>query len=388
MALKGITVLEFAGLAPAPFCGMILNEFGANVIRIDKRNARPFIEDTVGSGKKSLSINLKHEKGIAIVKHLVSKSDVLLEPFRKGVMEKLHLGPEVLCKENPRLIYARLSGYGHDGPYSNMAGHDINYLAISGILSLLGWRNKHPTPPSNLAADFGGGGLMCTLGIVMALFERTRSGKGQIIDANMVEGSAYLGSWLARTQNTFLWGQPRGENMLDGGAHCYDTYKTKDDKFVAVAALEPQFYAQLLDKLGMSEQELPQSDFEQGRIKLGDKFKTKTQAEWTEIFDQTDACVTPILSLSEATSHPHNVNRGSFIPNKEGLAVPAPAPRLSRTPGVSKFNELNPSPGHHSIEILQEFGYSEAKIQEFLHDGIVDCLDENNNCPDEMPSKL
>ncbi|KAI5705526.1 hypothetical protein M8J75_016033 [Diaphorina citri] len=372
MALKGITVLEFAGLAPAPFCGMILNEFGATVIRIDKHGAQPFVQDTVGYGKKSLCINLKKAKGLSVMKNLANQSDVILEPFRKGVMEKLQLGPDVLCKSNPRLIYARLSGYGQDGPYSSMAGHDINYLGLSGILSLLGWRNRNPTPPCNLAADFGGGGLMCALGIVMALFERSKSGRGQVIDCNMVEGSAYLGSWLTRTQDTFLWDKPRGENLLDGGAHFYDTYETKDGRFMAVGALESQFYAQLLAGLGMTEEELPQHEVETGRAKLTEKFKEKTQAEWCEIFDNTDACVTPVLSLSQATSHPHNVHRGSFIPNRAGVVAPAPAPRLSRTPGTSKITEPNPAPGVHTREVLRHFGYSDANIEELIREDVIE----------------
>lgn len=380
MALKGITVLEFAGLAPAPFCGMILNEFGATVIRIDRSGSyQPFVEDVLAHGKKSLAIDLKHEKGTAIIRNLANKSDVILEPFRKGVMEKLRLGPDILSKSNPRLIYARLSGYGQSGPFSNMAGHDINYLGLSGILSLLGWRNKNPTPPSNIAADFGGGGLMCALGIVLALFERSRSGLGQVIDCNMVEGSAYLGSWLTRSYGSVLWDKPRGENHLDGGAHYYDTYETRDGQFMAVGALEPQFYARLLQGVGLSEDELPQMDNERGRETLTRKFKEKTQEEWCQIFDGTDACVTPVLSLPQAASHPHNHHRGTFVPNNEGLIAPAPAPRLSRTPGVSKVDQPNTRNGQHTRQVLRQFGYTNTDIEKLIDENVIDCTDKDNS---------
>ncbi|NXF89395.1 AMACR racemase, partial [Eubucco bourcierii] len=245
MALGGVRVLELAGLAPAPLCGMILADFGARVVRVDRTRSASN-SDVQARGKRSLALNLKRPSGVAVLKRLCRGADVLIEPFRHGVMEKLGLGPEVLLQENPRLIYARLTGFGQTGKYAKSAGHDINYLALSGVLSKLGRKDEKPYAPLNLLADFAGGGVMCAVGIVMALYERTKSGKGQVIDASMVEGVAYLSSFLWKSQNSMLWSRPRGENLLDSGAPFYETYKTSDGKFMAVGAIEAQFYEQLL----------------------------------------------------------------------------------------------------------------------------------------------
>uniref|UniRef100_A0A8C9BN83 Solute carrier family 45 member 2 n=1 Tax=Phocoena sinus TaxID=42100 RepID=A0A8C9BN83_PHOSS len=248
MALQGVSVVELAGLAPGPFCGMVLADFGAQVVRVDRPGTRGDLS-RMARGKRSLAVDLKQPRGAAVLRSLCARADVVLESFRPGVMEKLQLSPEILQRENPKLIYARLSGFGQSGRFSRVAGHDINYLALSGVLSRIGRSGEAPYAPLNLLADFGGGGLMCALGILMALFERTRSGKGQVVDANMVEGTAYLGSFLWKTQQTGLWGQPRGQNMLDGGAPFYATYRTADGGFMAVGALEPQFYELLLRAL-------------------------------------------------------------------------------------------------------------------------------------------
>ncbi|KAG8456742.1 hypothetical protein GDO86_002504 [Hymenochirus boettgeri] len=245
MALAGVRVLELAGLAPAPFCGMILADFGAKVIRVDKASSLTTI-DTMARGKKSIAVNLKSSEGVGLIKKLCKKSDVLIEPYRHGVMENLGLGPDVLLEENPHLIYARLTGFGQSGKYSKSAGHDINYVSLSGLLSKLGDKSKNPSPPLNLLADFAGGGVMCALGIVMSLYERTRSGKGQVIDASMVEGAAYVGSFLWKSQKLGLFSRPRGDNLLDGGSPFYCTYGTADGKYMAVGALESQFYAEFL----------------------------------------------------------------------------------------------------------------------------------------------
>ncbi|NXR57977.1 AMACR racemase, partial [Rhadina sibilatrix] len=249
MALGGVRVLELAGLAPAPLCGMILADFGAQVVRVD-RLPRPAAalqhEDVQARGKRSLALDLKRPQGAAALRRLCGVADVLIEPFRHGVMERLGLGPEVLLRENPRLIYARLTGFGQTGKYAKSAGHDINYLALSGVLSKLGRKNENPYAPVNLLADFAGGGVMCALGIVIALFERAKSGRGQVIDASMVEGVAYLSSFLWKSQRLGLWNQPRGENLLDSGAHFYEIYRTSDGKFMAVGAIEPAFYNQLI----------------------------------------------------------------------------------------------------------------------------------------------
>ncbi|KAJ8679823.1 hypothetical protein QAD02_015610 [Eretmocerus hayati] len=377
MSLKGVKVLELAGLAPAPFCGMLLADFGASVIRVDKPGAAQL--DSLGNGKRSIALNLKCADGVNIFKKLSDECDVIIDPYRKGVMEKLRLGPHDLMPTNRKLIYARLTGFGQDGPYSNMAGHDINYVGLSGLLSLFGRHGEKPTPPVNFAADFGGGGLMCAFGILVALFERNQSQRGQIIDTSMVEGTAYLGSWFYRSQKIpGLWGQPRGKNILDTGAHFYDTYETKDGYHMAVGALESQFYAEFIEKLGMTEEDLPQfDDFENGRKKLAAIFKTKTQDEWCKIFDGSDACVTPILTLQNVASNPHNRAQKSFAVGKDNLMVPKPAPRLSRTPGVScALEKPNICPGENSLEILEEYKFTAEEIKNFVENGVIQQSDK------------
>lgn len=372
MALRGLQIVEMAGLAPAPFCGMVLADFGATVIRVGKIEGELDL-DCLANGKKSLALNVKHPKGVEILRRICKKSDVLIEPFRKGVMEKLGLGPNILLEDNPQLVYARLTGFGQYGKYSKMAGHDINFIAVSGLLSLLGRRNEKPTAPINLAADFGGGGLLCALGIMMALYERTKSGFGQVVDASMVEGSAYLSSWIFRSQKHPYWGQPRGENVLDTGSHFYDTYETKDGKYMAVGALEPQFYSKLLHGLGFSDEEVPQMENSEAHRELFTKrFQERTQQEWCEIFDGTDACVTPVLSLDEAPRHPHNAERNSFVTYVDhNIPAPAAAPRLSRTPPITKAIEPKSQHGEHTVEILIDNNYTMQEIEKLQHEGVI-----------------
>ncbi|XP_026017296.1 alpha-methylacyl-CoA racemase-like [Astatotilapia calliptera] len=375
MALAGVRVIELAGLAPAPFCGMILADFGAKVIRVDRTKV-PTSLDTQARGKRSVAINLKTTEGIALLRKLCIKSDVVLEPYRKGVMEKLDLGPHELLKENPRLIYARLTGYGQSGSYATVAGHDINYTAMSGLLSRLGRSGEKPYAPLNLLADFGGGGLTCALGIVLALLERTKSGKGQIIDASMVEGAAYMGSFLWKSRSIGLWNRSRGENMLDSGAPFYDTYQTSDGQFMAVGAIEPQFYKQLLKGLELDAGELPSQmsfdDWPELRRIFTERFASKSQAEWSEIFDGTDACVTPVLSFDQVSSHPHNRERGSFIKDSSGEESPRPAPVLSRTPAEPCLTS-DPVTGEHTAEVLQEYGFTSPQINQMLSAGVIEC---------------
>nr|XP_014686698.1 alpha-methylacyl-CoA racemase isoform X1 [Equus asinus] len=374
MALRGVRVLELAGLVPGPFCGMVLADFGAQVVRVDRTGVRGGTS-YLARGKRSLALDLKRPRGAAVLRRLCARADVVLDPFRAGVMEKLQLGPEILQRENPSLIYARLSGFGQLGRFSRLAGHDINYLALSGVLSKLGKSGDKPCAPLNLLADFGGGGLMCALGIMMALFERTRSGKGQVIDASMVEGTAYLSTFLWQTQEMGLWEQPRGQNMLDGGAPFYTTYRTADEEFMAVGAIEPQFYELLIKGLGLKSEELPNqmsiTDWPEMKKKFADIFAKKTKAEWCRIFDGTDACVTPVLSLEEAVQHGHNKERGSFITHGEQGVSPRPAPLLSNTPAIPS-SKRDPFVGEHTEEILREFGFSQEEIDQLNSDKIIE----------------
>lgn len=302
-----------------------------------------------------------------MVRKLCKTADIIVEPFRKGVMESLNLGPNILLKDNPRLIYARLSGFGQNGPFSSMAGHDINYVAMSGLLSLFGRSNENPLFPVNLAADFGGGGLMCALGILLALFEREKSNLGQIVDCDMVSGTAYLGSWLYRSQTLPIWGNERGKNILDSGAHFYETYKTKDGKYMSVGAVEPKFYAQLLKGLDLNN--ISQFDsFEENKKLFAEKFAQKTQKEWCDIFEHLDACVAPVLTLTEAPKHPHNVERKAFV---NGEKIPAPAPKLNRTPAKSSAIFKSPNIGEHTENILKELNYDNEEIITLEREGVI-----------------
>jgi len=372
--LKGITVLELAGLAPVPFCGMILADFGANVIRID-RYATPNV-DLLGRGKRSVSVNLKSPEGVSVVMNMIEKADVLIEPFRPGVAEKLGIGPEDACRINPKLIYARLTGFGQTGPYAKMAGHDINYIALSGALSIMGRKDENPLYPVNLLGDFAGGGLICAMGIVMAIYERTKSGKGQVIDTAMMDGAAYLTTFIYRMFSRGMWG-PRGTNFIDTASPSYEVYKTKDDKYMAVGALEPQFYAELLKGLGIHPSSVgPQDDkqrWPETKEKFAKVFASKTREEWCKIFDGTDACVTPVLDMAEVMKHPHAKARNLLLrepPDQTTPLDPAPSPRLSRTPGISKVGN-SPQTGEHTLLILKDFGYKDDKLTELQEKGVI-----------------
>jgi len=371
MALRGMKVIELAGLAPAPVCGMILSDFGAKVIRVDKVGSA-LNYDVTARGKRSIALNLKKPEGVDILRRLCGSADVLIEPFRPGVMERLGLGPDTLIKENPRLVYARLTGFGQTGPYKDMAGHDINYLGLSGVLASLGRKHENPLPPVNLLADFAGGSFTCAMGIMAALLERSTSGQGQVIDSCMVEGAAYVGSWLFASKEMFVWGQPRGHNLLDSGAHFYETYRTKDGKYMCVGALEPQFYNILQERLGVCDEDLPQfDDFDELKEKLAKIFIEKTRDEWCAIFDGTDACVSPVLEQEEAGEHPQNKARRSFLEN----GMPRPAPLLSRTPAVASSSPNNLDFGSHTTEILSEAGFTEEDIVKLLEKRIIEQAD-------------
>ncbi|ORY92378.1 CoA-transferase family III domain-containing protein [Syncephalastrum racemosum] len=374
LPLSGLTVFEMGGLAPAPYAGLILADFGADVIRIDRPKAMS--TDVLARNKRSIAFDLKNPAAIATVRQLLKKADVLLDPFRPGILEKLGLGPDVLLKDNPRLIIARLSGFGQSGPASLAAGHDINYLSVAGVLGMIGRRGEAPFFPMNVLADFAGGGLMCVMGILMALMERTRSGKGQVVDANLTSGTSYLTTFPYLMQKYGLnFSKERGTNMLDGGAPFYEVYKTADGRYIG--AIEPQFYAQLLRGLGIDANSLPdQHNDEQWpamKERFADIFATKTQAEWTEIFDGTDACVAPVLSFQEAIPNSSQVT----TPEKQWprqAAPPQPAPILSRTPARAPAQDIDDpflQPGEHSADVLAQFGLTKENIHQLIQSGAV-----------------
>ncbi|GAA3808105.1 CaiB/BaiF CoA-transferase family protein [Sphaerisporangium flaviroseum] len=331
--LAGVRVLELAGLAPGPFAGMMLADHGAEVLRVDRVSAvaksgdRPRT-DVMDRGKRTIGLDLKSPEGVAAFKELAANADVVIEVFRPGVAERLGIGPDDLHEVNERLIYGRMTGWGQDGPLAPTAGHDIDYIAMAGVLSLLGREGDKPTPPINILGDFAGGGLMLAYGVLLALIERGRTGRGKVIDAAMVDGAAILFAMFCHSAQSGLWG-PRGTNLLDTGAPMYDTYETADGRHLAVGALEPAFWAELLARTGLTD--LPSRDdranWPEIRDRLAATFKSKTRAEWEEIFEGSDACVSPVLDMGEAARHPHNTARGTFV-EVGGVTQPAPAPRL------------------------------------------------------------
>ncbi|WP_372731637.1 CaiB/BaiF CoA transferase family protein [Novosphingobium sp.] len=340
-ALEGLTVLEFAGIGPAPFACMMLADHGARVIRID----RPAKGDRVGDSderdilnrnRERLELNLKDPEAIAQIRSLAKEADVIVEGFRPGVMERLGLGPDVLLADNPRLVYGRMTGWGQDGPMAPLAGHDINYIALSGALHGFGQAGGKPQFPVNLVGDFGGGGMVMAFGVMAAVFSAQRTGKGQVVDCAMVDGAAILSAMTYTFLGNGMWKDERGVNLLDGGAHFYDTYETRDGKHVSIGSIEPQFYALLLEKTGLSQDpefsvQMDARKWPHLKDRLTALFLTKTRNEWCAIMDGTDICFAPVLSLREAPQHPHNVARGTFV-EEDGFLMPGPAPRFLGTP--------------------------------------------------------
>jgi len=374
--LDGIRVVEIASLAPAPFGCMILSDLGADVLRVDRTeicgtSARPPL-DPLSRGRRSAGINLKDAAGVELLLRLVASADVLVEGFRPGVAERLGFGPQVCAERNPRLVYGRMTGWGQDGPLAPTAGHDIDYIAISGALSLVGRAGQPPVPPVNLLADFGGGGMLLALGVLAALLERERSGLGQVVDAAMVDGSALLTSFVYGLRAAGAWQDARGVNLLDGGAPFYDTYQTADGKYVAVGALEAKFYAELLAGLGLSDAGLPPQQDRAGwpvlRARFTEVFLTRTRDEWAEVFAGSDGCVAPVLSAAEAPGHPHNASRGTFA-DVGGLVQPAPAPRFGRSPAGAP--SAPPRPGADTDSVLAELGCTTAEIAALRASGTV-----------------
>ena len=339
--LKGLKVVEMAGIGPAPFCAMLLADMGAEVVRIDRLVASdigipvPPKYDLLNRNKRSLAIDIKSVEGRETVLDLISKADVLIEGFRPGVMERLGLGPDECLKRNASLVYGRMTGWGQDGPLSQVAGHDINYIAITGALNAIGRQGQPPTVPLNLVGDFGGGSLYLAMGILAAIYEVKNSGSGQVVDAAISDGTANLMSLVYSYYQTGFWSLDRGENVVDSGSPFYDVYETSDGRYVSVGAVEKKFYADLLDRLGLDQNELPRQNDKAGwpalRDRFGSVFLSKTQAEWCEIFDGSDACFAPVLDINEAVHHPHNQYRKTHV-DIDGVINPAPAPRFSHTP--------------------------------------------------------
>jgi alpha-methylacyl-CoA racemase len=359
--LHGVRVVEFAGLGPGPFCGMLLADLGADVVRIDRRGARAGLLGALGAtslmdrGKRSIALDLKDDDDLRVVRALVQRADVLLEGFRPGVMERLGLGPEELLALNPALVYGRMTGWGQTGPLASSAGHDIGYIALTGALGATGRPDERPAPPLNLLGDFGGGGMFLALGAVAALVHARATGEGQVVDAAIVDGTAVLTAMIHGMLASGAWIDRRGRNLLDTGAPFYDVYRCADGQFVAVGALEEQFYAALLEGLGLAgDESLPdRTDPRQWgalRDRFTEVFAGRTRAEWWSVFEGTDACVAPVWSLLEATTDRHNTARGVFV-EVDGTVQPAAAPRFSATPGAAG---RVPAVGEHDQEIRAE----------------------------------
>jgi alpha-methylacyl-CoA racemase len=376
--LKGIKVLELEAIGPGPFCGMVLADLGADVLVVDRPSdpglglGRGRNVEVMMRGKRSLTLDLKSKEGVAAAIELAAHADALIEGFRPGVMERLGLGPDVLLAKNPRLVYGRMTGWGQDGPLAARAGHDINYIALSGMLHAIGRAGQPPAPPLNLVGDFGGGGMLLALGIACALVETGRSGKGQVVDAAMVEGAGLLGAMFSGMLASNRWNeQARGVNLLDSGAPWYDAYETKDGKYVSIGSIEPKFYADLLARLGLDKETLPaQMDVAQWpvlRKRFTEVFRGKTRDAWCTVFEGSDACFAPVLSFSEARSHAHNVARRGYV-EVGGIPQPAPAPRFSRTPGA--VSRKPPERGEGGRAALADWGLGAADIEKLKKLGV------------------
>jgi alpha-methylacyl-CoA racemase len=374
--LSGVRIVELAGLGPAPFAGMMLADAGADVIRVDRSgDVAPAVTpkfDLLNRGRRSVAVDLKHPSGVDLVLQLVSRADGLIEGFRPGVAERLGVGPAACLARNPALVYGRMTGWGQSGPLATAAGHDIDYIALSGALESIGRVGDRPVPPLNLVGDFGGGGMMLAFGMVAAILHARESGDGQIVDAAMVDGAALLMTGTDSLKASGLWGGPRGTNVLDSGAHFYEVYETSDHRFVAVGAIEPQFYAALIRLMGLSDHDLPrqmdQKTWPAMKARFVEVFATKTRDEWTAIFDKTDACVAPVLTTEEAHAHSHNAHRATFT-EVDGIVQAAPAPRFSGTPG--SIQRPPPNPGQHTDEALEDWGIDRSAVQTLRESGAL-----------------
>ena len=376
--LTGIRVIEIAGIGPGPFCAMMLADMGADVVRIDRASAarggdpdRPPL-DLLNRGRRSVGIDLKSPEGVETVLALVEGADALLEGFRPGVAERLGIGPDDCLARNPRLVYGRMTGWGQEGPYASAAGHDLNYIALAGALHGIGRQGEAPVPPLNLVGDFGGGGMYLAFGMVCALLEARDSGQGQVVDAAMVDGAASLMTAFFGMAASGFWSEERGTNMLDTGAHFYNVYETADGRYISLGPIEPQFYAELRERLGLHggewDHQMDRSRWPELKEKLAALVAQRTRDEWCELLEGTDTCFAPVLSLAEAPEHAHNRERGTFA-EVAGAVQPGPAPRFSRTPGA--IRRPPPHSGQHTDEILGELGLHADAIASLRASGAV-----------------
>ena len=376
--LAGVRVVEIAGIGPGPFCAMMLADMGAEVLRIDRPGPADLglpVEprfSVLHRGRRSVALDLKQSAAIEAVKRLVARADALIEGFRPGVMERLGLGPDECLAANPRLIYGRMTGWGQEGPMAPAAGHDINYIALAGVLHSIGRRGSAPVPPLNLVGDFGGGGMYLAFGVVCALLEAGRSGRGQVVDAAMVDGAASLAAAVYGLRAKGMWNDERGDNILDSGAPWYDVYETQDGKYVAIGSIEGRFYGDLLRLTGLTGEALPpqwdKARWGELRARFTEVFKQKTRDEWCRLMEGSDVCFAPVLSMAEAPAHPHNRARGTFV-ELEGVPQPGPAPRFSRTPGA--IARPPAAPGQHTEEALRDWGFSADDLARLRKAGAI-----------------
>ena len=377
--LKGVRIIEIAGIGPAPFAGMMLSDLGADVIRVDRTRPGSGIlafdptKELLNRGRRSVAVELKDPAGVELVLDLIRGADALIEGFRPGVMERLGLGPDVCLERNPRLVYGRMTGWGQDGPLAHAAGHDINYIALSGALHGIGRAGGPPAVPLNLVGDFGGGGMLLALGVLAGIIEARTSGQGQVVDAAMVDGSSTLMTFFHGFKQLGLHREERGVNLLDGGAPFYDVYETKDGEYVALGPIEQQFYAELLQRLGLQDDPLLRNqvdfaNFGAQKQRLREVFLAKTRDEWCALLEGTDVCFAPVLSMSEAMQHPHMKAREAFV-DVDGIPQPAPSPRFSRTKPAIQGPPVKP--GTHTAELLAELGVDGDRIQALLAAGTI-----------------
>lgn len=378
--LAGKRIIEIAGIGPGPFAAMLLSDLGAEVIRVERAGAvrGPTPDKPAGDvslrGRRNIAIDLKHPDGVAILLDLIESADGLIEGFRPGVMERLGVGPDVCLDRNPRLVFGRMTGWGQDGPYAQAAGHDINYISLAGALAHFGRAGEAPVPPLNMVGDFGGGGMFLALGVVAALLEAQTSGQGQVVDTAMVDGTAVLMTmfWSMKAAGIFDERNP-GTNLLDTGAHFYDVYECSDGRYISIGSIEPQFYAELMRLTGFEgddqfARQMDATQWPELKVRIAELFKTKTCDEWCELMEMTDVCFAPVLTMSEAAQHPHNVERETFI-ELGGIVQPAPAPRFSRT--TSEVTQLPAHAGQHTREVLTDWGVDAARLGQLLESGAV-----------------